>query len=403
MPARVATNRRRRSKKIDWQFHTADAGIELRRLYPQITLCQTTSIGLKTRVSEVASGGNAPIGEPLEKEKKMTDEKPPLAKWFAPHAVLVTAVLLLGGLVPATSRGDILYVTYETNKVEKFTSNGVGSLFANTGFQTQPEGLAFDGAGNLYVANVNSSASTIEKFTPAGVGSTFATASTGANRPLGLAFDAAGNLYSGNVGNLTIEKFNIKTGVGSFFASTSPGAPTGIAFDSAGNLYVATQSNNVIEKFTPDGVGSVFATVNTVANSLAGLAIDGAGNLYVSDVNANKIDKFNLKTGVASVFASTGLNQPIGLAFDSAGNLYAANQGDNTIERFTPGGVGSLFASVGPNGPQYLAFTSDAGVPLRVPPAIGAPLPSALAMGAGSLGAMLAIRRFGHRRVLSPG
>ena len=29
------SNRNRRSKKIDWQFQTADARIKLRRLYPQ--------------------------------------------------------------------------------------------------------------------------------------------------------------------------------------------------------------------------------------------------------------------------------------------------------------------------------------------------------------------------------
>ncbi len=32
-------DRNQRSKKIDWQFQTADARINLRRLYPQITLC----------------------------------------------------------------------------------------------------------------------------------------------------------------------------------------------------------------------------------------------------------------------------------------------------------------------------------------------------------------------------
>lgn len=32
-------DRNHRSKKIDWQFQTADARIKLRRLYPRITLC----------------------------------------------------------------------------------------------------------------------------------------------------------------------------------------------------------------------------------------------------------------------------------------------------------------------------------------------------------------------------
>jgi hypothetical protein len=32
-------DRNNRSKKIDWQFQTANARIKLRRLYPQVTLC----------------------------------------------------------------------------------------------------------------------------------------------------------------------------------------------------------------------------------------------------------------------------------------------------------------------------------------------------------------------------
>jgi DNA-binding beta-propeller fold protein YncE len=54
-----------------------------------------------------------------------------------------------------------------------------------------PEGLAFDRAGNLYVANGGNG--TIEKFTPAGIRSVFA--SSGLNAPHGLAFDREGNLY----------------------------------------------------------------------------------------------------------------------------------------------------------------------------------------------------------------
>jgi hypothetical protein len=62
------------------------------------------------------------------------------------------AALLLGSLA-APSRADILYASDQTNKIEKFTAGGVGSLFANTGFSSQPEDLAFDSLANLYVAN----------------------------------------------------------------------------------------------------------------------------------------------------------------------------------------------------------------------------------------------------------
>jgi sugar lactone lactonase YvrE len=335
----------------------------------------------------------------------MRNGQAPPAGWFTrPRIVFVAAVLLIGGFLPEVGRADILYVTYETNKVERFTAAGVGSDFGGTGFNTQPEGLAFDPAGNLYVANFGNHVNTIVKFTPGGVRSTFADEFDGVNGPIGLAFDAAGNLYSANSHTKTIQRYDVATGVGTDFGNTGPYAPTGMVFDAAGNLYVATQADNVIQKFTPAGVRSVFATVSTLPNSLAGLAIDGAGNLFVSDANAHRIDRISLATGVISVFADAadGLDQPIGLAFDGTGALYVANQGGNTIERFTPDGVGSLFATTGRNGPQYLAFTNDAGVPLIPggggPGPTATPLPSPLALGiAGCLGAMLVARRFGPR------
>ena len=53
-----------------------------------------------------------------------------------------------------------------------------------------PQQLAFDTAGNLYVANYNGGS--VTKVTPTGVTSTFV---SGFSNPVGLAFDTAGNLY----------------------------------------------------------------------------------------------------------------------------------------------------------------------------------------------------------------
>ena len=70
------------------------------------------------------------------------------------------------------------------------------SPFAS-GFET-PDALAFDSAGNLYVANFGTyprGQDTVSEVTPSGVVSTFA---TGLTNPTGLAFDSAGNLYVAN-------------------------------------------------------------------------------------------------------------------------------------------------------------------------------------------------------------
>ena len=55
---------------------------------------------------------------------------------------------------------------YLANSIEKFSTDGVASVFATTGL-SHPHGLAFDTAGNLFAANEQN---TIEKFTPGGVG-----------------------------------------------------------------------------------------------------------------------------------------------------------------------------------------------------------------------------------------
>ena len=102
-----------------------------------------------------------------------------------PFAFTVSAgAALLLGLLAAPVRADILYVSNSNNDtIEKFTSGGVGSVFASSGL-ISPIGLAFDSAGNLYAANNGNN--TIEKFTPGGVGSVFA--SSGLSSPLFLAF-----------------------------------------------------------------------------------------------------------------------------------------------------------------------------------------------------------------------
>ncbi len=98
---------------------------------------------------------------------------------------------------PATSTSP----TGGNNTISKVTPAGAVSTFVSSGL-TGPDGLAFDAAGNLYVANCNSI--TISKVTPAGAVSTFV--SSGLDWPEGLAFDAAGNLYVANHASNTISK-----------------------------------------------------------------------------------------------------------------------------------------------------------------------------------------------------
>jgi len=361
-----------------------------------------------------------------------------------------TSVINPGWL--AVDRYGNVYVTVANNTIEKFDANRVGSVFAtaSSGLAV-PGGLAFDSSENLCEPNWGSPA-TIMKFDSSGIGAVFATSSLSA--PTGLAFGSSGNLYATFFGSRTIEEFDTN-GVGTVFANTGLDNPMGIALlvpepstwamlamgiatlggglrlrrrlrmktglsissasfalsllllvapgtSRAQNLFVSNYGNNTIEEFNPSGVGTVFASRNSVlggslinptglafdsqgnlyvnnyagpiwklnssgvgtefgytvvdvTEGLQGLAFDKNGNLYVSCDENLSIYEFTPSGGQGTIFATayvtphTGYINPIGLAFDSSGNLFATSQyGGSTITEFNTNGVGGLFTYSGP-------------------------------------------------------
>ena len=293
-----------------------------------------------------------------------------------------------------------------------------------------PQGVAVDAAGNIYVAD--SSNHTIRKVTPAGVVSTLAGlagtsgstngAGTAArfNTPLGLALDAAGNLYVADTDNHTIRKIT-SAGVVTTLAGLAGHAgstdgtgtaarftlPSITAVDKDGNLYVVDALNWNIRKITPAGV----VTTLPVAGDLSwvqGLAVDAAGNVYVADLNAIlKITPLGVVSTLAGQAGNWGsadgtgaaaqFNNSTGLTLDAVGNLYVADTDNHTIRKVTSAGVVTTVAGragvadfqAGPlpgllSRPQHLAMTpeGDLVITLRnavvqvTAPGVAAPQPS---------------------------
>ena len=176
--------------------------------------------------------------------------------------------------------------------------------------------LTVDGQGNLYVADTYNSV--IRKVTPVGTNWVVTTIAGQPNNPgfadgtnavasfynpIGIAFDGAGNLYvSDDVpGGATIRKLMplgtnwvVTTIAGSPTASGSNDgtnsdalfkSPWGVAADSAGNLFVADYGNGSIRKVTPVGTNWVVSTISAPGSfsTPRGAALDGAGNLFVTD------------------------------------------------------------------------------------------------------------------------
>jgi sugar lactone lactonase YvrE len=198
--------------------------------------------------------------------------------------------------------------------------------------------------------------------------------------PHGLALDGAGKLYIAEVGNselrvVDIAAKNTSTLAGNvvpYGSSDGPAAtatwssPYDVAIDSSGLLYVADLGGRAVRTLSlgPGGTASTFAGLIGSGVAMDGtglgarfgapyaLTLDGTGNLYVSDSNAvrtvtvpgavvsTNFGKLNQTgyvdlAGAAARFANAG---PGGLVV-AGGKIYVADGLNNVIRVIDPGSM----------------------------------------------------------------
>ncbi len=247
-----------------------------------------------------------------------------------------------------------------TGIIYDYATNGTKTVFATN--MGRPYGLAYDKAGNLFVANFDGG---IYKIGPDGSNSVFAYLY---NDPAGLAVDASSNLFVGVYGNGYIFEYT-PDGTRSTFgqepcydAYYNYGRPVGLAFSPSGVLYATDEYWRCLYRGVPN---SAFASV---PGDPWGLAFDSRSNLFVADSSAGKIYKFNNIGGIPSssyTTYATNMTQPTGLAFDSNDNLFVADYSAGKIYKIDTNGVRTTFAS-GLLAPVAVAFQlviQSAGLP----------------------------------------
>ncbi|MGA3161656.1 MAG: Ig-like domain repeat protein [Terracidiphilus sp.] len=280
-----------------------------------------------------------------------------------------------------------------------------GTTEASNFYLYQPAGLAFDAAGDLFIAdsgdnvilkvNVDGIVSVVAGTGAQGYGGDGGAATSALlDSPAGVAVGTSGNIYIADTHNNRIRKVSGGTittiagsgvvgysGDGAAAAAATLSYPTALAVDSNGNIYIADTNNHRIREITG-------TTINTVAGNGApsysgdgglataagldspnGVAVDAAFNIYIGDTHNQRVRMVTFATGKISTIAGTGvkgfngdglattaeLALPGGVAVGASG-VYVADS-DNDRIRLISGGQITTIAGNGSEG-----YSGDSGV-----------------------------------------
>jgi sugar lactone lactonase YvrE len=202
-----------------------------------------------------------------------------------------------------------------------------------------PVAVQVDGYGNQIVADLLNNR--VVKYNPNLGAASYQEVGTGLVFPNGVAVDGAGNVYIVDTTSLYMVPFEGTTlnTAHQTVLSTDLSLPSTIRFDKAQDLYIADSFNNRILKIPNENGVLNFAHQQVLGTGLVfpvGVYPDSSGNVWVADTGNNRVVKIAADGTQTDVFIDPGqitgpLDSPDDIVLDAAGDLYIADTNNYRI------------------------------------------------------------------------
>ena len=269
--------------------------------------------------------------------------------------------------------GAVSGLTGATDRVSYFDPTGTylgtwGNTGSGNGSFSDPQGIAVDSTGNVYVADTGNNR--VQKFTSSGGWLASWDSTMGIDNPLEIAIDASDKVWV--VDGASVSRYS---GTGTLLTSWLSGGATGIDIDSDGNVWV-TSTAGVVREYDVTGVLLATLGAGQLSGTPQGLAV-ASNAVYVADTGNGRVARFALPTGSTSwsVPSVTGLatdgsslftadgtdvntyslsgtpgttwasNDAYSTTVDASGNVWVSSVADGVVREYDQ--TGALLATIG--------------------------------------------------------